>query len=60
MNRKAPDMVTWQHGCDACKAIGKVEYAQSLGYLCAACRQPGALAELRRALRQSWKKRVAK
>lgn len=46
---RSPDAAgqTWSHGCDACAAAAPVEYVPPLGYLCAFCRRPESLEDLR-------------
>lgn len=41
----------WTHGCDACDADAPVVYVPVVGYLCAFCRRPESLDDLRRRLR---------
>ena len=41
----------WTHGCDACGAADMpVEYVAPIGYLCAFCRRPESIEDLRRAM----------
>lgn len=59
MAKPPPTGEIWTHGCDACQAAAPVEYVPPLGYLCAFCRRPESLEDLRREIQHGTRRRRA-